>query len=53
MSWMVSLQNGAVYFIILIFLGIIGKEMYSRWEESNIVRKHNIQKLKQDLAKEE
>jgi hypothetical protein len=50
---MTGLQNGAVYLIIIAFLGLFGKLMYDKWQENDIIRKHDISKLKKDLEKEE
>jgi len=53
MSFMNGLQTGSLVVIIIIFVGIAGREIYSRWEESNIIRMHKMKKLKEDLEKEE
>lgn len=45
------LQTGAVYLIIGVFLFIAGREMYSRFQEQEVIRKARHKKLLEDIEK--
>lgn len=47
------LQNGALWVIILVFLIIMGYEMYGRFTEYQAVRKAKHKKLMRKLEKED
>jgi hypothetical protein len=48
-----SLQSGAVYVIIVIFVGIAAREMYSMWKEKEDIRKIKHNKKLKEIEKGE